>query len=222
MTPHIIYDLDDLMVNSLPMHEEAGERALQEYGHSFSELPSGLRASFIGRRVIDIAKDTFEYFNIKAPVEAYYKKRSALFLELVKEKLEAMPGLHASLELFCRNRFPIAVASSGTTEYIGIVLEKFSIGGYFDVIVSGDDVTKGKPDPETFIIAAKKLDVEPARCIVLEDATNGIKAAKAAQYKCIAVKNPYTPPQDLSGADMVADTLSAISLEHIKSLVPYV
>ncbi len=122
-----------------------------------------------------------------------------------------MPGLIYSLEFFKSKGMKIALASSGTEEYIQIVLDKFSIRNYFNVIVSGNDVKKGKPDPETYAIAVKKLNLKPVECVVLEDATVGIIAAKAAGCMCIAVKNNYTLEQDLSKADTQINSLQMIN-----------
>ena len=97
-------------------------------------------------------------------------------------------------------------------------MEKFKVADYFDVIVSGDDVKRGKPDPETYLIAVKKLGIRPSQAVVLEDATNGIAAAKAAGCFCIAIKNPYTPKQDLSRADLALDSLADLSLKHLQSI----
>jgi len=104
----------------------------------------------------------------------------------------------------------IGLASSGTEEYIGIVLDKFKIRRYFNVIVSGDDVKVGKPNPRIYTLAAEKLGIAPGRCIVLEDAKNGVEAAKAAGCKCIGVIDLNELPQDLSKADIVLNSLMEV------------
>ena len=218
MIKAVIYDLDDLMVNSNPLHTEASDKVLQKYGVSQKKLPEHIRAKFIGMRVSDILKNLIDYFQLGVNLEDLREKRSAIFLELVRKKLQVMPGLFQSLKLFRQNKFKIALASSGTKKYINIVLEKFKVADYFDVIVSGDDVKRGKPSPETYFIAVKKLSIRPSQAVVLEDATNGIAAAKAAGCFCIAIKNPHTPKQDLSKADLVINSLKELSLEEIRSL----
>ena len=218
MIKAVIYDLDDLMVNSNPLHTEASDKVLQKYGVSQKKLPEHMRAKFIGMRVSDILKNLIDYFQLGVNLEDLREKRSAIFLELVRKKLQVMPGLFQSLKLFRQNKFKIALASSGTKKYINIVLEKFKVADYFDVIVSGDDVKRGKPSPETYFIAVKKLSIRPSQAVVLEDATNGIAAAKAAGCFCIAIKNPHTPKQDLSKADLVINSLKELSLEEIRSL----
>ncbi len=141
-----------------------------------------------------------------------YIKRDENFLDLVKEKLVPIPGLFSLIDLFKKNKFKFSITSSGTKGYINLILSKVELENIFDVVISGDDVKIGKPNPETYMVACKKLNLQPKECIVLEDATVGIKAAKRAGCKCIAVKNPNTPQQDFSKADYVVNSLGEISL----------
>jgi len=218
MIKAIIYDMDDLMVNSDPLHTIAWEKLLKKFDKKFSDIPEELKAKFIGIRVIDTCKKIIEIFNLNTDLNSFYDERIKIFLEIVKSELETMPGLIESLKLFKANKFKIALASSGAKEYIHLVLDKFSIGEYFDVIVSGDCVSIGKPDPETYLVASKKLGLEPMECVVLEDSQNGIIAAIQAGCKCIAIVNPNTPPQDHSQANLILNSLQDITLENINSL----
>ena len=206
------------MVNSNPLHAKAMEIVLKRLGHSPSEFPREMVSSFMGRRVIDILEEVISYLKLDVNIDALNKERRDIFLKLVQEQLEVMPGLYKSLNFFKKNGYPIALASSGAKQYIGLVLKKFNLENYFNVIISGDDVSKGKPDPEPYLVAAKKLDLDPADCLVLEDATNGIESAKAAGCKCIGVINLNTPLQDRSRADKVINSLEEINLEMINSL----
>ena len=213
-----IYDLDDLMVNSYKLHIEASERVFQKYGVDQKKVPEHIRAGLVGMRVSDVLKYIVDYFKLDVNLENLQEKRSAIFLDLVNKNLKVMPGLLQSLKLFKKNKFKIALASSGTKKYINLVLKKFKIADYFDVIVSGDDVKHGKPDPEIFSVAVKKLSLKPEETLVLEDATNGIEAAKSAGCKCIAVINKITPPQNYSKADLVVNSLEEIDSDLINSL----
>ena len=218
MVKGIIFDLDDTMVNSDPLHTEAWQRLLQEYNHSVSDIPKSMRANHIGMRVSDIVREVATFLHLKADTETIYKKRIDIFLNLAREYLEVMPGLLPTLELLRRHRYPLAIASSGAKAYINLVLDKFDIRDYFDVVTSGDDVTKGKPDPETYLITAQRLRLDPTACLVLEDAKKGIQSAKVAGCKCIAIKNPYTPPQNLSQADLILSSLNELTLQIIQKL----
>ena len=172
----------------------------------------------MGMRVSDILKYLVDYLKLDVNLENLQEKRSAIFLDLVNKNLKTMPGLLQSLKLFKKNKFKIALASSGTKKYINVVLAKFKIADYFDVIVSGDDIKRGKPDPEIFSVAVKKLGLKPEETLVLEDATNGIEAAKSAGCKCIAVINKMTPPQNYSKADLAINSLEEIDMGLVKKV----
>jgi len=217
MIKAIIYDLDDLMVNSNPLHIEAWDILLSKFNYKLDDLPKEFHSKFIGMRVIDISKEIIKALNLNVEIESFYKERINIFLELVREKVGAMSGLLNSLKLVKEKGLKIAIASSGTKEYIQLILSKFDINDYFDTVVSGDDVKIGKPDPETYLVIAKKLGFKAEECLVLEDATAGIESAKAAGCKCIAVRNPNTPPQNYSKADKVINSLKDLTLNIINS-----
>ena len=158
MIKAVIYDMDDLMVNSNPLHILAWERLLKDYNHKFSDIPEEIRSKFVGMRVIDICKEIISTLKIDSNLEPFYNKRIQLFLDIVKNELEAMPGLIKSLELFKSNNFKIALGSSGAKQYVNLVLDRFNIREYFDVIISGDCVSIGKPHPETYLVGSKKLN----------------------------------------------------------------
>jgi beta-phosphoglucomutase-like phosphatase (HAD superfamily) len=103
-----------------------------------------------------------------------------------------------------------AVASSGVRPYVEAVLGAIGLAGRFEVVVTGDDVAKGKPAPGVFLRAAERLNVRPPACLALEDAPNGIAAAKAAGMRCVAVPNAFTRTLDLSAADRILPSLNAV------------
>jgi len=217
MIKAIIYDLDDLMVRSDEAHIKAEKILLEKYHKDYDKIPQEMLANFVGRRVIDICKEMVNFFKLEISPEKFYQERTDIFLELAKTEIQAMPGLQESLDFFKNNSYTIAIASSGAKKYIKIILDKFKINEYFDVIITGDDVKIGKPDPETYSVAVKKLQLKPNECLVLEDATNGIKSAKAAVCYCLAIYNPHTEKQDLSEADKILNSLNDITLDLIKS-----
>lgn len=218
MIKGIIYDMDDLMVNSNPLQAKTTEVVLKRFGRSRDELPADMVNSFIGKRLQDNLPQIIDYLKLDISVEDFSKEREDIFRKLIDNELEVMPGLYQSLELFKAHKYPIAIASSAVKTNIDLVLKKFNIENYFSVIISGDDVNKGKPDPEPYLIAAQKLNLEPKNCLVLEDATSGIDSAKAAGCKCIAVINNNTPPQDRSRADKIINSLEELNLDMIKAL----
>ena len=220
MIKGVIYDLDGLMVNSEPLHVKTWEILLKKYSCDFNSIPEEIYKTYIGKRVIEIAEKIRTYFKINEPLEIFYRKRIETFMNLASAELKEMPGLYTSLDLFKKNNFKIGLASSGAKEYIDLILDKFKIRNYFDVIITGDCVTKGKPNPEPYLIASKKLGLNPKECVVLEDAENGILSAKSAGCKCIGVIGYDFPKQDRSKADLVIDFLENIRQVETKLLMP--
>jgi HAD superfamily hydrolase (TIGR01509 family) len=218
MVKGAIYDFDDLMVNSYPLHILSWDLVLEKYNHKIEEIPEAIRRQFVGKRVIDIAQEVVGFFNLELPAKELDKVRTEIFLGLIKNRLALMPGLIESLQFFKKHNYKIAVASSARREYINVVLNKYSLGGYYDAVVSADDVSQGKPSPEIFLAAVEKLSLPTTDCVVLEDANNGVVAAKAAGCKCIAVISPYTPKQDLSRADVIIHSLVEINDQILNGL----
>jgi HAD superfamily hydrolase (TIGR01509 family) len=153
-------------------------------------------------------------------LERAVQYRQDLFLEVLKtEPLPAYPGVLELIEAgMADDAFKVAIATSGTLEKSRAALEAAKVPYTKMVYVNGNDVTHKKPDPELFLIACRRMGLEPARCVVIEDAPNGVQAAKAAGTVCIAVTNT-TPAEQLRQADMICDSLDTVNLETIRSLV---
>lgn len=221
MIKAILFDLDDLMVNSAPLHIEASRRVFQKHGIDVTKIPADVVSSYFGKRVSEIVKLIADYFSLdkSVDIDELIKEREFVFLDLIRTELEPMPGLFVLTERLKGFGAKRAVASSGTRVYINAVLEKLKLNGFFQEVVSGDMVEKGKPAPDIFLKAANDLGIEPQACVVLEDSTVGIDAAKRAGMYCIAVDNSISPyKQDLSEADIVVKRLDEIDVDLLKSL----
>lgn len=218
MIKGVIYDMDDLMVNTYPLYHQATEGALNQLGYSLTKIPKAMQASFPGRRTLDVYSEIIDYFKINISPASLFQRMGLKFFKKIEKELNLLPGVIMTLKLFKKEGLKIALGSSGTKKYIDVILNKFDLESYFEVIVAGDQIKKGKPDPEIYQTVTVKLGINPRECLVLEDATAGIKSAKAAGCKCIAIKNTFTPPQDLSQADLILNSLEEINLKIIKSL----
>ena len=146
--------------------------------------------------------------------------RQEYFLKVLSEEpLPPFPGVLKLMEkAMQREDFRLAIATSGTLEKSRAVLEAANVPYRKMVYVNGDHVKNKKPDPELFLLAAERMGIEPADCVVIEDAPNGVQAAKAAGAKCIAVTNS-TNAVNLSEADLVCDSLEQVHLETIVDLI---
>lgn len=224
MIQAIIFDMDDLMINSHPVHIKLFGDVLQKYGADINDLTSEEEASLFGRKGTDVFSFFIQKFKLsdKITTEEMYAEFIQLALSTFEKHVEPMPGLFELLE--CVHDYKRALASSSKHQKINAVLKKLRLETFFDAIVSGgDDINHGKPAPDTFLKAAEKLGVKPENCLVLEDANSGVLAAKAAGMHCIGVHNKFCferigLKQDLSEADLEVNSLSEISLDYIKKL----
>ena len=134
------------------------------------------------------------------------------------DRTDPMPDYEELIKFLGKKEYKIALATSSMKKYVDKKLQILGIRDIFDAIVTGDEVKHGKHDPDIFLIAAKKLAIPPANCVVIEDADNGIAAAKAAGMKVIGVRNSRVDSgQDLNQADIVVENLSEVP-KAIKSL----
>jgi len=146
--------------------------------------------------------------------------RQEYFLKVLREEpLPAFPGVLELMEKAMKDKnFRVAIATSGTLEKSRAVLEAANVPYKKMVYINGDHVKNKKPDPELFLLAAEHIGIAPANCVVIEDAPNGVQAAKAAGAKCIAVTNSTTA-ENLCEADLICDSLEQIKLDMIRELI---
>ena len=153
-------------------------------------------------------------------VEEATQLRQECFLDILSE--EPLPPLPGVLELMEKaigaEDFRVAIATSGTLEKSRAVLEAANVPYQQMVYINGNDVKNKKPDPELFLLAAAGIGIDPANCVVIEDAPNGIQAAKAAGARCIAVTNSADAAK-LQRADLICDSLEQIKLDMIRELI---
>ena len=146
------------------------------------------------------------------------QKRSRVYLNLLKQNLHPQKGFISLLNLLKNHKVKLAVASSSVMEHIETVLSTLKVKDYFDVIVSGQFVARGKPFPDINLEAAKKLGIKPEYCLVLDDAQSGVESAKNANMKVIAVPNKFTKEHDFSKADLILNSLEEVNWKIISSL----
>ena len=219
---------DDL-VDAMP-----ASNAIGDSGHAdsldFATLLAALQSVKAGDFTEGLGRGAHEYVKAAARVhdldltaeqlERAVHYRQDLFLRVLKtEPLPAYPGVLELIETgLASDEFEVAIATSGTLEKSRAALEAARIPYTRMVYVNGNDVTHKKPDPELFLIAAERMGLEPGRCLVIEDAPNGVQAAKAAGARCIAVTNT-TPADNLAQADMICDSLEEVDLDAIRRLI---
>ena len=217
----IIFDHDGVMVDTEPLHSRAWVEILEKYGIQPKLHKNGLvhQVGITINANWEILKSTY---NLTEETDLLEEQRGQLYLAQLKRS-KPMPGLEDLLqELYSerqKGNLKIAIGSSSNREYIEIALHTFGFADDFDLIVSGKDVVHGKPAPGIYLKAALDLCISPENCLVLEDTSAGVTAARSAGMKVIAIPNAYTTGSDFSEADMVVSSLKAVDLELIYSVL---
>lgn len=210
----IILDMDGVIINSEPVHFDVDQALLKKLGVKMSKEELGV---FVGNTDHYMWSTLKERFNLEAAVEEIIEMKKEMFVEKFDE-IELMDNFKELMFSLYNEGYPMAIASSNNRKIVNKVVKKFGLNKYMKFIISGEEVNKGKPDPEIFLTAAKKINVNPECCLVIEDASNGVKAAKAAKMKCVGLENIYSGNQDLSEADLVINNLAELDLNIIKEL----
>ncbi|MGW4034496.1 HAD family hydrolase [Streptomyces sp. NPDC004838] len=187
ISPSVIFDLDGTLVDSEPNYYEAGRRLLAGYG--VTDFSWERHTDFIGIGTRETLTVLREEHGIDAPVEELLAGKNRHYLELARASTEVYPQMRTFVELLGSAGVPMAVASGSSRTAIEAVLAGTGLDAFIPTIVSAEEVERGKPEPDVFLEAARRLDATPADCVVLEDAPPGAAAARAAGMRCIAI--PY-------------------------------
>ncbi|MEU5965652.1 HAD-IA family hydrolase [Micromonospora parva] len=182
-----LFDCDGTIVDSMPLHYLAWQRALAEWG---CEFPEDLFYAWGGRPTADIIVELNEQQGLAMPVAAVVERRESYYQELLPQ-LAAVPEVLAHIH-DAHRRVPFAVVSGSTRASVTASLDALGLLDRFDVLVCADDYTRAKPDPEAFLLAARQLGVPPESCLVFEDTDLGIQAATAAGMASVRVPQQRT------------------------------
>lgn len=206
----LIFDMDGVLIDSEPLHLKAYQVLLNSLGRDYTEEDN---RQYLGRKDIEIAASLIEKLKLDFTPQKLTDDKEAILERLFKEESKAQPGVLAVLQKGKELSIPMAIASSATLPTIELVVDILSIRHYFHYLTSGDEVPHGKPAPDVYLLAAKRLGVEPFNCLVIEDTANGVKAAKAANMSCIAIACETTRHEDHSHADLRLDTMAEFDVE---------
>ncbi len=205
----LIFDMDGVIVDSEPLHLLAYQELFHGYDISYNEEEN---REFLGRKDIEMAGVLIDRYTLAyTPAELVNAKEQVL-ARLLTEKGVARPGLYGILEAARSCGLLMAVASSATLPTIELVMDTLKIRDYFHNLSSGDEVPRGKPAPDVFLLAAERLGVHPSNCLVIEDTLNGLRAALAGGMYCIAIPCDATRHQDHSQADLRLASLEEVDL----------
>jgi beta-phosphoglucomutase family hydrolase len=218
MLKAVIFDMDGVLIDSEPFHLVVNEKIFANLGINLSEDEYH---SFIGTTHKDMWSTIKKRYNLPQSVPELVNMQVSGNIDYIKnEEIEPIKikGVARLLSKIARENIRTGIASSSPTEVIELVINKLKISNYFSAIVGGEEIEKGKPSPDIFLKAAKRLNAEPSECIVIEDSKNGVLAAKAAEMKCVGFKNPNSGNQDLEKADLIIDNYDSLNINILKNL----
>jgi beta-phosphoglucomutase-like phosphatase (HAD superfamily) len=210
----LIFDMDGLMVDTERLYFEAERQMVKDFN---KELKDETLWKMMGRSPLEAMKVLTTDLNLDIAPEELLKMRDNIMIQKYKNDLIVMPGLFEIINKF-HNKLLLAIATGATKIFLDIVLDKLKIRDCFTVLQSSDNIKKGKPDPEIYLATLSRLNVNPYESIVLEDSSNGARAAKNAGCYTIAVISQYTQFQDFSFVDYKTDSLISASV-HIENML---
>jgi HAD superfamily hydrolase (TIGR01509 family) len=212
----VVFDLDGVIIDSEQVWNEAREQLVRERGGTWHERAT---ADMMGMS----SKEWSQYMHdrLGVPLEP-----AAINDEVVRRVMsiyeQGLPLLPRAVETVRKlaARWPLGLASSSNRPIIDVVLQRSGLAPCFAVVVSSEEVERGKPAPDVYLAVARGLGVDPKDCVAIEDSTNGIKSAVGAGMRTIAVPNPHFPPADdvLATAAVVVPSLAEVTPELMASL----
>lgn len=210
----VIFDMDGVIIDSEPLHQKVEADLLRELG---GEMTDEERKSFVGTTDYHLWSTVKEKFNLKHSVEELIQMKKDHFMAEI-HTIPLVDGVKDVFNQLTDAGYLIALASSNNRQAVDKIIEQFDLEKYLELAMSGEDVEKGKPNPEIFLKTAEAMQVDPSECLVIEDARNGVIAAKRAGMKCIAFDNPNSGEQNLSDADLILKDYENFDLSQVEKL----
>jgi beta-phosphoglucomutase len=215
----VIWDMDGTLVDTAELHFAAWVALARELGKPFTR--ADFTATF-GRRNPEIIRQVFDAQGTDDAVAELGTRKEDLYKAQARNGVDLLPGVRRLLEDLHAAGFKQAIGSSAPRGNLELILRLTGIEPLLETLVSMEDTQRGKPDPEVFLIAAAKLGVAPARCLVVEDAVAGIEAAKAGGMKALGVTFVGHHPAErlkAAGADLVVRTLEEVTVPTVEQIL---
>ena len=213
MIEAVVFDLDGVLLDSEQLWDEAREHLAKERGGRWHE---GAQADMMGMSSREWSVYMHERIGLPEPPEEINAEVVRRMLERYRRQLPLIPGAVEAVERLAV-RWPLGLASSSNRELIEAALEASGLARHFPVTVSSEEVARGKPAPDVYLEAGRRLEVAPEHCAAIEDSHNGIRSAKAAGMRTIAIPNRRFPPGEeaLAEADVVLDSIGVLTPEVV-------
>ena len=211
----VVFDMDGVLVDSAQPHFRSWQILAEENEISVTEEQF---STTFGRQNEDIIPILFGHVS-PAQLRQLAERKEQVYRDLIHKQPPIVDGAPELIRSLHGAGVALAVGSSGPLANIELVLNAMGIRRLMSAIISGDEVTRGKPDPQVFSLACARLGIEPSRCVVVEDAPVGIRAGRAAGMRTVAVLM-YHPAEAFTEADLVVERLRDLTVTQLRSLVP--
>ena len=214
MIEAVVFDLDGVILETEEVWDEVREELARERGGRYDERAQRAMMGMSSREWSRFMHDELGVPDAPEEISAEVVRR---MIARYRERLPLIPGAREAVERLA-SRWPLAVASSSNRELIDAALELSGLAPFFRVTVSSEEVARGKPAPDVYLEAARQLEVEARRCAAVEDSHNGIRSARAAGMRVIAIPNPSFPPdaEALEHADVVLGSIEELDVDEIE------
>ena len=215
MLEAVLFDMDGVMVDSEPLWTETEKQLLARRNFRYS--PS-LKSAMMGRDARGAVAHLIEHYGLAESVGQLMEERNQLIAEFFKEHLKAIPGALELVISVMAAGVKTGLVSSSPKPLVELASEKLGLSRHFELIMSGDQVLRGKPAPDIYIAAAKNLGVTPQNCLVIEDAPHGVAAAKGAGMCCLAISSSVSV-DELALADRVVSGFEEVNVQLLRDLM---
>lgn len=206
----IVFDMDGLMVDSEPLARRAWDQVLGAHGHTLSDA---IYNSIIGYRFDESAAKLIAAYDLPQGIDALRREKADVLAKIRGKGVPAMPGLYEVHVSINRLGLPWGVATSSPHAYAEEILVQLGLSDSCQAITGGDEVAKGKPAPDIYLLAAERLGVSATRCLAIEDSAPGCRSALSAGMMVIAIPNADTKTADFSAVDYVFPSLHEVAEE---------
>ena len=212
----VLFDMDGVIIDSNPYHKDAWLEFCRRYEVELKEedVPRYIYGKTNKTALVDVFQREF------SPEESFRmsEEKEAIYRELHRADISLIKGLDSLLKTFAQHDIPLAVCTNAPIANLDFMLEETGIRPYFKVLIDASQVSKGKPDPEIYLKAARLLDVPPARCIVMEDSTVGVEAGLRAGMKVVGITTTHTAAE-LAHTHLVIDDFEELTVDKLGALL---
>ena len=214
MIEAVVFDLDGVLLDSEEIWDRAREELARERGGRWHDRA---QRDMMGMSSTEWSRYMADVIGLPEPPEEINREVVRRLTELYRQELPAIAGAREAVERLAA-RWPLGLASSSNRELIDLALELLGVEHLFTATVSSEEVARGKPAPDVYLEAARRLGVDPTTAAAVEDSHNGILSAKAAGMRVIAIPNAHFPPDEdaLAAADVVLDSLAELTVETVE------